>query len=95
MPVYKMMNEMPYEEFLKWNDFFGKRPIGWREDLRAYYILRANGVEKKGPEIFPSLIPIFGDSSKSNAISSLKGSYLFNKMMGAKGGDKLPILESL
>jgi hypothetical protein len=55
MPVYKILDEMPYEEFIGWNQFFASRPVGWREDYRTSLLLNAQGVKKKGSEIFESL----------------------------------------
>jgi hypothetical protein len=55
MPVYKLEEEMPYTEFLKWVSFFEERPSGWREDQRTYMLLAAAGVKEKPESLFPSL----------------------------------------
>jgi hypothetical protein len=46
---------MPYTELMKWFEFFKRRPIGWREDQRAYLLLCAQGNKEKAENIFPSL----------------------------------------
>jgi hypothetical protein len=93
IPVYKLLKEMPYEEFLSWISFFEARPIGWREDLRTAYIMRSFGDKRQPSEIFPSVKAVY--SARSNdAMASLKGSFLFNKMLSAKGGDKIEALEN-
>jgi hypothetical protein len=55
MPVYQIMDDMPYEEVQGWFKFFKERPIGWREDFRTAQIMRSNGVEKQPYELFESL----------------------------------------
>lgn len=55
MPVHKILDEMPYEEFIGWNQFFASRPVGWRDDYRTSLLLNAQGVKKRGSEIFESL----------------------------------------
>ena len=55
MPVYILKEEMPYNELLRWIEFFHKRPIGWQEDQRTYLLLKAQGVKESGENLFPSL----------------------------------------
>lgn len=55
---------MPYEEFIGWTKFFKARPLGWREDYRTSLLLNAQGVKKKGSEIFDSLRVIENGSRK-------------------------------
>ena len=92
MPVYKLLKEMPYEEFLSWISYFELRPVGWREDLRAAYLMKAFGDKRPVTEIFPSLAAVYGNAKPAEPIETLKGSFLFNQMLSAKGGDKLPFL---
>ncbi len=87
------MNEMPYEEMIAWISFFETRPIGWREDLRTAYIMRSFGDKRQPTEIFPSVKTVYSKSKPADAVASLKGSLLFSKMLGAKGGDKIKALE--
>lgn len=93
MPVYKMMEEMPHDELMAWISYFDRRPIGWREDLRTAYIMRAFGDKRQPAEIFPSIAAIASQPQKIDPVSSLKKSFLFNKMLGARKGEKLDFLE--
>lgn len=55
MPVYRLLNEMPYEELLNWFSYFNTRPIDWRDDQRTYMLLQAQGVKEKPEKLFESL----------------------------------------
>lgn len=55
MPVYILMEEMPYTELLKWSDFFSKQPYGWREDYRAGIIAKSMGMKEDIENIFPTI----------------------------------------
>lgn len=92
MPVYKVMEEMPYDEMMAWISYFETKPIGWREDLRTSYLMRTMGDKRKPQEVFPSLSVLFNAKS-SDPMSSLKSSKMFSRMLGAKGGDKLEFLK--
>lgn len=91
MPLYVLKEEMPYDELCSWVRFFNKRPIGWREDYRAYMIMRAFGVKGSPAKIFDSLKPLF----ESSVAGSLKGSGALQMLLSAKGGDRLEILHEL
>ncbi len=84
---------MPYDEFLKWSKYFELRPIDWRNDLRASYLMQAAGVKKKPQEIFPSLLGMLtNNTSDSDSIGkSLQGSFIFKLMQDAKDGVKIPV----
>jgi hypothetical protein len=86
---------MPYEELLGWVAYFERRPVGWREDDRTHKLLQAQGVKAKATEIFPSLQALYAPRivKHSDQIepSNLKGSLFFQKMLTAKGGDKLDL----
>lgn len=88
MPVYKLEQEMPYTELLKWVDFFNKRPVGWREDQRTYLILRSQGVKESAENLFPTLRKIkqVHEESQTPDRAVPKGKFL-DMMMRAKGGD--------
>lgn len=90
MPVHVLMETMPYTEMLGWFDYFERRPTGWRDDLRAAYLLQAQGVKKQPGEIFPALRQL-GSTGNKHA-DSLKNSALFQKLMTAKGGEKVNFL---
>ena len=95
MPVYKLFSEIPYDEYIGWIKYFEKRPIGWREDDRTYKLLQTQGVKEKAGSIFPTLNAIYTSSSETSTEGedplNIKGSFLFHKMLGAKGGDKLDL----
>lgn len=89
MPLYKLQQEMPYDELAMWFAYFDRRPIGWREDLRTAYMLNSNGDKRKPDAIFPSLQAV--SRTNRTPIESLKSSFLFHKMLSAVGGDKLDL----
>jgi hypothetical protein len=92
MPVYILKEEMPYNELLRWIEFFHKRPIGWQEDQRTYLLLKAQGVKESGENLFPSLKAIKENTNKKllqepdRAVP--KGEFL-KKMLAARDGDNL------
>jgi hypothetical protein len=94
--VRQLSEEMSYEEFLGWINYFEQRPYGWRDDDRAAKLMQAQGVKEKPWKIFSSLDAIYHAkpvNKDPNMISAanLKASPMFRKMLGAKGGDKLEI----
>lgn len=80
---------MPYEELQDWLLYLEKRPLGWREDLRTFMLLRAQGLKDKPENVFASLRPIFAEN---NGEKSFSGSALFQKLLHARGGDRLEAL---
>jgi len=58
MPVYQLLSEMPYTEFVKWMQFTAERPPGWRADNRAAAIVISNGAKIKPEMLFPSLAAV-------------------------------------
>jgi len=90
MPVYKLLNEMPYDEFLSWLAYFDRRPIDWRDDLRTAYLLRIQGDKRNPTEIFPTLQNVFKKASNSDdPLQTLRGSAMFHYMLKSRNGDKL------
>lgn len=92
MPVYKMLNEMPYEELISWFYYFSIRPIGWEDDQRTYMLLQAQGVKEKAERLFPSLATIKRaryENDNSNVASSLISSGLFDRLQGAAKTNKI------
>jgi hypothetical protein len=79
---------MPYEELLKWVEFFNRRPVGWREDYRTYLFLRTQGVKESPENIFPSLKQLQKHESKRSEPDRAvpKGKFL-DMLLKAKGGD--------
>lgn len=100
MPVYKLVEEMPYVELLGWQRYFERRPVGWREDDRTVKIMQVMGCSQKPQEIFESLSVVYAEAKKPRvkdgqmSVAALQGSWLFGKMMSAKGGDQLPVLKA-
>lgn len=92
MPVYKLRHEMPFEEFQQWQEYFERRPVGWRDDDRVSKLLQAQGVKESPLKIFPSLAAIFKKPTKKEGFdaATIPNSSFFGMMKGAKGGDQLP-----
>jgi hypothetical protein len=85
---------MAYTELQGWNEYFEKRPVGWRDDDRAFKHLQTQGVKGEPYSVFSSLLPIYKPTVTTDGTlnaSSLKGSALFSRMLSAKGGDKLDL----
>jgi len=88
MPVYKLKEEMPYDEFLKWIEFFKYEPIGWREDYRTHLIMSSFGYKGKAESTFQTLKQIkqYSESRLEGDRAMPKGKIL-EMMMNAKNGD--------
>jgi len=106
MPLYKLRREMPYEELSGWFYYFSQRPIGWREDNRTMLMLQSQGVKLKPEQVFASLAAIKKSSENAKGTidedgnlimtkEGLQSSSLLSKLLGATGGDTLPILQEL
>lgn len=83
---------MEYPEFLGWMEYFDKVPIGWRDDLRFFKIMRSIGSKAEPGQVFESLAKIGKSAPEPDgkiSIKNLKGSVLFAKMAAAKGGDDI------
>lgn len=85
IPVHKMLKDMPHSEYIKWLAYFKQRPVGWREDQRAYLNLAAQGVKEPQEKIFPTLKAL-ADNIPNEIKSLPKGNFL-KKMLDARGGD--------
>ena len=89
--------EMPYDELLGWLAYFEERPVGWRNDLATYNLLKAQGVKAKPHEIFPSLEPICKPKVSINYEdgeidpSTFKNTLIYSKMLTAIKGDQIDI----
>jgi len=86
MPVYKILEEMPYDEFRRWCQYFVERPFGWREDRRTLLLMSAFGAKVDIANTFPSL------ALRQNHVTEtpvLKGTKMLSFMNGAVGGIKL------
>lgn len=87
MPVYKLQEEMPYDEYVNWHKYFEERPVDWRDDQRFMTILQSLGIKESPGTIFSSLKAI-GKSTEERTeatrlASSLKASAFFQQMLGA------------
>jgi hypothetical protein len=95
MPVYKIYEEMTYEELLGWFSYLEQRPIEWRADDRAAKLIQVQGVKEKPWQLFTSLDAIYNPKSDNNKHdglldkSNFKRSGFFQKLTGAKGGDNI------
>lgn len=88
MPVYILKNEMPYDELLNWIEYFKRRPVGWREDQRAYMFLRTQGVKESAEKLFPTLDMIKRNSIKLDKPDQAKPKGKFLELMKkARDGD--------
>jgi len=78
------IKEMDYEEYLGWFDFFSRRPPGWQDDLRTYYIMSSGmgQMKKKPEEIFPSILAV----KKDEAIEREEGAKLTNSLKASPFG---------
>lgn len=85
IPLYKLLNEMPYEEFVAWSVYLKKRPPGVAEDYRAALLLSAFAPNAPISKLFPSLAP----KDKTTIGQKLEGSVMLTHIMNATGGDKL------
>ena len=91
MPVYKILSEMPYEEYVGWCKYMNERPEGWKEDMRTYHVMSAMATMKKKPEeIFPTIKAVL-QSGKDREVKLKEGAMpagnMLARMMQAKGGD--------
>jgi hypothetical protein len=93
MPVYVLLEEMPYDELVNWTKYFNTRPIGWREDNRAYMLLAAQGVKEKPESLFSSLAIIKQARNKvpeeQRTASSLLSSGLLSRLQSAAASNNI------
>lgn len=93
--MYKLADEMPYEELLAWMNYLERRPVGWRDDDRTYKYLQTQGVKEKPWRVFGALKAIYQptdyNAKPGQVSSSFRGSDMFARLLSAKGGDKLDL----
>ena len=89
--MYKLLEEMPYSEFLGWFKYLKARPDGWKEDLRTYMVMSASTEIKKRPEeIFGSLRAVFNDDKARKPEikhGALPGGKMLEMMLKSRDGD--------
>jgi len=101
MPVYKLMEEMPYQELVNWFKYLKVRPYGWRDDYRAFSIMSSvnmSGSKAKPEDVFESLRAIFKDQEKRKiklARGAVPSGLMLERMLTAKGGDGHSLSEIL
>lgn len=93
MPVYKLYEEMTYEEMLGWFSYLEQRPIEWRADDRAAKLIQVQGAKEKPWQIFASLDAIYNpkvikQENKFN-VNNFKRSSFFQKFAQSSGGKNL------
>ena len=89
MPLYKLYEEMSYEELCGWFNYLERRPVDWRADDRTSKLLQAQGVKESPAKLFPSLAAVYNKPKEGFDVQGLKSSALFQKMLDAKGGDRI------
>jgi hypothetical protein len=97
MSVRSLLEEMPYTEFQGWLEYFDRRPVSWRDDLRVAKLMQVQGVTAKPEDIFDSLKQLSESVAKyapkieegTTDMASLKNSAFFAKLLAAKGGDNI------
>lgn len=79
---------MPHAEFTNWMRYLNNRPVGWRDDQRAFLQMKAQGVKGKPTDFFPSLKPIYDQQSAADGVNAPMPSGKFLAMLNqATGGD--------
>ncbi len=89
MPVYRLLDEMPYDELLNWLAYLNMRPVDWRDDDRTFKLLQAQGFKGKPQDVFMSLAVIYESQQVDGNTKGLVQSAFFQKMMSSKNGDRL------
>jgi hypothetical protein len=95
MPIYKIYEEMTYEEMLGWFSYLEQRPIEWRADDRAAKLIQVQGAKEKPWQLFTSLDAIYNPKSKGKKeegefdANNFKRSGFFQQLMRASGGEAL------
>ena len=88
MTVADIKRDMSYDELIGWFYYLSVRPVGWREDDRAYKLLLAQGVKGKPWEFFSSAA-IMHENEKENRSDLVASGFLAMLSSNSTGGDKL------
>lgn len=100
-PVYEIENEMPHDEYIKWQVYLDMRPPDWRDDERCSKLLQAQGVKAKPEEMFDSLRRMkikrveAKDADQLLRGKDLHGSSMLHHMLSACGGDRPDFFKEL
>jgi hypothetical protein len=92
--VGQLLVTMSHVEYRMWSEFFSNRPIGWREDDRAFKLMKTFGSDLKPGQAFSSLGSM-AEKEKERASYPKVGTPFHTMLLNAKGGDKLEILKEM
>lgn len=84
---------MPYTELLQWMSFFKNRPSGYRDDMRTYMLLKAQGIKANAEDLFPSIraVKIY-DEARQHATRAVPKGLFLEKMLSSVNGDGSSLL---
>ena len=94
----ELLESMSFQEYVLWLKFFNKRPLGWREDMRAYRLMCSSGNMPKNAkpgDWFSSLAQMSEAEAAENKAIPHRGTFVHTALMNARGGAKLEFLENL
>jgi len=94
VPVYEILENMSFVEYMLWGEYFKRRPYEWRDDLRAAQQMRSMGTKSSPDKLFPSLAMMKANERVTSNVPR-PGSLMFEAMQNAKGGDRLEFLKDL
>lgn len=94
-PVYKILEEMPFDEMIKWHEYLQVRPYGWREDRRTALTMSALGATVDINQTFPTLANLGRNVSETTTVKSLANSKFFDFMLNSSNGDKPDFLQEI
>ena len=87
-----VVEDLPHEELKKWFQYFNQRPIGWREDFRAYRIMQAFGTKEPIEKVFESARMMKTHNAEAeDKPNPVKLSGILGKLGKAVGGETIPL----
>ena len=89
VPIEYIRDELAYDDFIAWQQYFVQRPVQWREDVRAFKLFARLGDKSKPEDVFESLATMKTHTAKTK--TNLENSALFKFMKEAKGGTQIPL----
>jgi len=94
LPLYELLAQMSFKEYLMWAAYFEQRPPGWREDDRTFKMMKALGAKANAGDVFPSLGVMLRNREATSNVPR-KGTLIHSMMMKARGGDSPDFLKDL
>lgn len=82
--MQQLREELPYTEFLGWQEYLERRPPGWREDQRTAMLLQSFGAKARPEELFDSLARLKAAEDRRKASQPNKFALQFLRMFGHK-----------